>query len=166
MNAPDTQMDHDIIDQSLGLYFSWQHCFFQSFPENLFGQDMASGSTKYCSRLLVNAVSAAGCLLSPWDHLPGGAQRPQELSKFFIDEAKRELSAIEEPNIPSIAGLIILSQLEGKRGRMHQAWDYCGRSARLALDAGLHLKDYRQEAAPVDSNARNHTFWGCIIADQ
>lgn len=166
MNAPDTSMDHEIINQSLALYFSWQHCFFQSFPENLFVQDMSSGSTRYCSRLLVNAVSSAGCHLSPWSHLPGGNKRPLELSKTFFDEAVQELGATERTGIPTVAGLIILAQLEGKRGRMHQAWDYCGRSARLALDLGLHLRNDDQDADEVETTARNHTFWGCFIADQ
>ena len=166
MNATDTSMDHDIINQSLALYFSWQHCFFQSFPENLFIQDMSSGSTRYCSRLLVNAVSSTGCHLSPWSQLPGGNQRPLELSRLTFDEAIRELPTIEEPSIPTVAGLIILAQLEGKRGRMHQAWDYCGRSARMALHLALHLRNDGQDADQVETTARDHTFWGCFVADQ
>jgi len=166
MNAPDASMDHDIINQSLALYFSWQHCFFQSFPENLFIQDMSSGSTRHCSRLLVNAVSSAGCHLSPWSQFPGGNQRPLELSRISFDEATRELNSLEEPSIPTVAGLIILAQLEGKRGRMHQAWDYCGRSARMALDLALHLRNDSPDVDPVETTARNHTFWGCFVADQ
>lgn len=159
-------MDQEIISQSLGLYFSWQHCFFQSFPERLFVQDMTSGSTKHCSRLLVNAVSSAGCHLSPWSQLPGGNQRPNELARISLDEATRELGNIDVPSIPSVAGLIILAQLEGKRGRMHQAWDYCGRGARMALDLALHLRNEWQELDEVELQARDHTFWGCFIADQ
>ena len=166
MNAPDTSMDHEIINQSLALYFSWQHCFFQSFPEHLFVQDMSSGSTRYCSRLLVNAVSSAGCYLSPWPQLANGNQRPLELSQTFFDEATRELATIEKPSIPTVAGLIIMANIEGKRGRMHRLWDYSGRSARMALDLGLHLRSEGPELDEVETMARNHTFWGCFIADQ
>jgi hypothetical protein len=166
MNAPDVSRDHEIINQSLGLYFTWQHCFFQSFPEHLFVQDMSSGSTKYCSTLLVNAISSAGCHLSPWHELPGGNQHPLELSRIAFDEAVRELYAVEEPSIPTVASLIILAQLEGKRGRMHQAWDYCGRAARMALDLALHLRSDPQESDEIETKARNHTFWGCFVADQ
>jgi hypothetical protein len=158
--------DHEIINESLRLYFTWQHSFFQSFPEHLFIQDMSSGSTRYCSRLLVNAVSSAGCHLSPWPQLPNGNQRPLELSRIAFDEAMHELYAVEEPSIPTVAGLIILSQLEGKRGRMHQAWDYCGRAVRMALDLALHLRSDGHGADDVETAARNHTFWGCFVADQ
>ncbi|EOD48011.1 putative c6 transcription factor protein [Neofusicoccum parvum UCRNP2] len=34
--------DHDWIEHLLSLYFSWQHQFFQNFPEQLFRADMAS----------------------------------------------------------------------------------------------------------------------------
>jgi hypothetical protein len=163
MNMPN---EHGIINHSLGLYFSWQHCFFQSFPQKLFLQDMASNSTLYCSKMLVHAVCSAGCLLSPWPELPAGNQRPLELSKVFFDEATRELAAIDTPSIPTVAGLFILSHVEGNRGRMSRAWDYCGRSARMALDLNLHLRDDRHDADEVDTMARNHAFWGCFIADQ
>jgi hypothetical protein len=166
MRPSESPMDQDIINESMALYFSWQHCFFQSFPQSLFVQDMSSGSTRYCSRLLVNAVSSAGCHLSPWSHLPGGKQRPLEISKDLLDDATHELSTIDSPSIPTIAGLLILAFLEGKRGRMHQSWDYYGRSARMALDLGLHLRSDDSLADGVETTARNHMFWGCFIADQ
>ncbi|KIW03216.1 uncharacterized protein PV09_05440 [Verruconis gallopava] len=160
------QYDQDIVNHALRLYFTWQHCFFQSFPQALFLQDMSSGSTKYCSRLLVNAVCSAGCLLSPWSELPTGNQRPQEVSRITFDDAVRELAMVDEPSIPTIAGLFILSHVEGNRGRMHRAWDYCGRAARMALDLNLHLRDDRQGVDEVEVRAKSHAFWGCFIADQ
>jgi hypothetical protein len=150
----------------LGLYFSWQHCFFQSFPQKLFLQDMASGNDSYCSKQLVNAIASAGCLLSPWPELPSGNVRPLELSRRFFDEAIHELNLLDTPSIPTVAGLFILSHIEGNRGRMHRAWDLCGRSARMALDLNLHLKNAHRGTDEVESMARNHTFWGCFIADQ
>jgi hypothetical protein len=166
MNAQEPGLDQDIINESMALYFAWQHCFFQSFPQSLFVQDMSSGSTQYCSRLLVNAVSSAGCHLSPWTHLPGGKQRPLEISKNLLEDAKHELSKINTPSIPTISGLLILGQLEGRSGRMDLAWDYYGRGARMALDLGLHLRSDEAAADGVETTARNHMFWGCFIADQ
>ncbi|TKA73117.1 hypothetical protein B0A49_03413 [Cryomyces minteri] len=39
--------DEDFIEHLLGLYFAWQHCFFQSFPEKLFRDDMVKGGEAY-----------------------------------------------------------------------------------------------------------------------
>lgn len=158
--------DRDVISHSLALYFSWQHCFFQSFPQRLFLQDMAEGRTKYCSRLLVNAICASGCLLAPWPNMPEGAQRPLDLSKAFFEESMRELALVEIPSIPTVAALYNMSHVEGNSGRMHRAWDFCGRSVRMALDLNLHLRDDRQTTTGEEKTGRNHAFWGCFIADQ
>jgi hypothetical protein len=161
-----TVNDDDIVHHSLGLYFSWQHCFFQSFPQKQFLQDMSSGATQYCSKLLIYGICSAGCLLSPWPDLPAGNQRPLELSKNFFDEATRELATIDQPSITTLAGLLLLSHVESYHGRMHRAWDYCGRSARMALDLNLHRREDTRGRDEVGISARNHAFWACFIADQ
>lgn len=38
--------DHGLVNHLLKLYFTWQHAFFQNFPESLFRKDMAAGRTK------------------------------------------------------------------------------------------------------------------------
>lgn len=38
--------DRELVEHLLRLYFTWQHAFFQNFPEDLFRRDMASGRTK------------------------------------------------------------------------------------------------------------------------
>jgi hypothetical protein len=164
--------DKEYIGELLALYFSWQHSFFQSFPEKLFRRDMRSGGTKYCSKLLVNAICASGCLLTPRHEATGNFGDPMAACKDFFDEAIHLLRETEISSIPSVAGLFMLSHVEGYRGRLNMAWDYCGRSARMALDLNLHLRSDRPSSdqlspeAEVEEMARTHAFWGCFIADQ
>lgn len=164
--------DKEYTNELLALYFSWQHSFFQSFPESLFRRDMRSGGTKYCSKLLVNAICASGCLLIPRHESTGYFGDPMAACKEFFDEAHYLLKETEVSSIPSVAGLFMLSHVEGYRGRLNMAWDYCGRSARMALDLNLHLRSDRPSSdqlsveAEVEEMARTHTFWGCFIADQ
>jgi hypothetical protein len=51
-----------------------------------------------------------------------------------IRRVKQELAMVDGPSILTVAGLFIMSHVEANRGRMHDAWNYCGRSARMALD--------------------------------
>jgi hypothetical protein len=162
----------EFIEHLLSLYFSWQHSFFQSFPEMLFRQEMASGKTKYCSKLLFNGICAAGCLLSGRPEARRDPDDPLTSGSSFFDESLRLLKNSEVSSIPSVAGLFVLAHVEGYRGRLNMMWDYCGRSARMALDLNLHLRSERpkfDELSPdaqIEERARLHAFWGCFIADQ
>jgi hypothetical protein len=165
-------VDPDFIEHLLALYLSWQHSFFQSFPEQLFRQDMESGRTKYCSKLLVHGICAAGCLLSNRPEARRDPNDPLTAGVSFFNECVNSLKETEVSSLPSIAGLFVLAHVEGYRGRLNMMWDYCGRSARMALDLNLHLKsdrtssDHLSEEAEIEERARVHAFWGCFIADQ
>lgn len=165
--------DQEFIEHLLSLYFSWQHSFFQSFPEKHFREDMAAGRTKYCSKILVNAICAAGCLLSsrpearrdPNDSLTAGLD--------FFDEAMRLLNDIKVSTLTTTAALYIMSHVDGHRGRLSSLWMFCGRSSRMALDINLHLRTDKQHGEKggstdlhVEERARLHAFWGCFIGDQ
>lgn len=164
--------DRDLIEYLLSLYFSWQHCFFQSFPEKLFREDKAAGRTKYCSRLLVNAICAAGCLLYNHTEPDHNSFDPRTAGSRFFDEAVKILNDTEQPSIPTTAALYLLCHVEGSRGRMSALWMLSGRSTRMALHLNLHLRSDRamNESITTDSEkterARRHAFWGCFISDQ
>lgn len=38
--------DDELLSHLMGLYFTWQHAFFQNFPEKLFRQDYVNRRTK------------------------------------------------------------------------------------------------------------------------
>jgi len=164
--------DQEFIDHLISIYFTWQHSFFQSFPEKLFREDMAAGRTRYCSKVLVNAVCAAGCLLSP---RPEARRDPNDASTAdigFFDEAMRLLRETQVSSIPTVAALFLLCHVESYRGDLGLVWNFCGQSSRMALDLSLHLRSDRAPSddptseARIEEHARVHTFWGCFIADQ
>ena len=172
-NQPWTQVtdDQEFIEHLLSLYFSWQHSFFQSFPEKLFREDMASGRTKYCSTILVNAICAAGCLLSSKPEARRDPNNSLTAGLDFFEEAIRQLNDINVSTIPTTAALYLLCHVDGHRGRMSSLWMLCGRSMRMALDMNLHLRDDKisNETQPtlakVHERARLHVYWGCFIGD-
>jgi hypothetical protein len=164
--------DQEFIDHLISIYFTWQHSFFQNFPEKLFREDMAAGRTRYCSKVLVNAVCAAGSLLSP---RPEARRDPNDASTAdigFFDEAIRLLRETQVSSIPTVAALFLLCHVECYRGHLGLVWNFCGQSVRMALDLNLHLRsdktpsDDLSSETKIEERARMHAFWGCFIADQ
>ena len=105
--------DAELVEHLLTLYFTWQHSFFQSFPEKLFRSDMASGRTKFCNSVLVNAICAAGCFLSGrkvvWDKHADG----KNLMESFLDEACEQVSGVKESTIAVTAALSLVAYVAG-----------------------------------------------------
>lgn len=163
--------DHDWIEHLLSLYFSWQHQFFQNFPEQPFRADMASGRTNYCSELLVNALCAAGCLFSSSRRARRDQDDPGTAGLDFYEEAVRLLNEEQASTLTTTAALSILCHIEGNFTRLSSQWQYSGRSSRMALDLNLHLRSEiapkdLQSAEVIENNACAHVFWGCFITDQ
>jgi hypothetical protein len=164
--------DKEFIEHLLDVYFMWQHSFFQNFPEPLFRQDYEAGRTKYCSRVLVNAICAASCLLSDRPEARGDPNDPSTAGAGFFEEGMILLNRSDRSSIPTTAGVFILSHVEGYRARLGAMWGLVGRSARMALDLNLHLRNDRMtlEEMPPElhktESGRIHCFWGCFISDQ
>ncbi|KAF2757070.1 hypothetical protein EJ05DRAFT_501611 [Pseudovirgaria hyperparasitica] len=164
--------DLEYVNHLLDVYFAWQHSFFQSFPENLFRRDMASGETKFCSSTLVNAICAAGCLLSSRTRARRDPEDARSAGLDFYEEAVRLLNSDNcASSIPTTAALFLLCHVEGNRGRLSSLWMYSGKSSRMALDLNLHLRIEVRENEMDDETqrqefARRHAFWGCFISDQ
>jgi Fungal specific transcription factor domain/Fungal Zn(2)-Cys(6) binuclear cluster domain len=164
--------DKEFIEHLFDSYFMWQHSFFQNFPEELFRQDYETGRTKYCSRVLVNAICAAGCLLSGRPEARGDQYDPSTAGAGFFEEGMILLNRADRASIPTTAGVFLLSHVEGYRARLGAMWGLVGRSARMALDLGLHLKHDRMpfdqfpSSTQREESARIHAFWGCFISDQ
>jgi len=164
--------DMEFMDHLLSLYFTWQHCFFQSYPENLFRRDYQSYKTKYCSRLLVHAICAAGCQLSDRVEARRDPRDPRTAGLDFFDEAVRLLNESPTSSVPTTTALHLLCHLESQRGRLSALWDYSGRSGRMALDLNLHLRNDRPsgdtipEDARIAESAKGHVFWGIFMSDQ
>ena len=172
-NSPWTQVtdDQEFIEHLLSLYFSWQHSFFQSFPEKLFREDMAAGRTKYCSTILVNAICAAGCLLSSRPEARRDPNNSMTAGLDFFEEAVKQVNETSTSTMPTTAALYLLCHVDGHRGKLSSLWMYSGRSSRMALDMNLHLRSDKSPHEKVSADAhlheraRLHAFWGSFIGD-
>lgn len=160
--------DNEFIEHLFRLFFAWQHCFNQSFPEGLFRADYAAGRTTYCSSFLVNSICAVACLVSNRPearaNVNGVAGDHKTAGVDFYHAAVSQLDRDGVSSICTVTGLALLSYFEATHGRLSQSWLFCGRSGRMALDLNLHLQDGK----PQDRStlACLYTFWGSFVADQ
>ncbi|KAB8337010.1 hypothetical protein FH972_021314 [Carpinus fangiana] len=170
----DVTQDAELVEYLLTLYFTWQHSFFQSFPEKLFRNDYENGRTKYCSPMLVNAICAAGCFLADPAKIKERLPDNENLADRFYEAAVKLLDAAQHSAVTTTAALYLISYFEGTRGRLSNLWMFSGRSSLMAIDIDLHLKrafrdiedpEKRQEAQN-ERKARCHAFWGAFHVDQ
>lgn len=167
----DVTQDPELIDHLFSLYFSWQHTFYQMFPEDLFRADYERGGQDYCSRFLVNAICATGSLLSRRPAVFESTDDPNSAGLPFYRSAQDHLRRAPASSICTVAGLSLLANFEAARGRVSAMWAYSGQSSRMALDLSLHLRngtpnDENDELMRMAERSKVHTFWGCFITDQ
>ena len=149
--------DAEFVDHLLNLYFSWSHPFFCFFSKDHFLRDMARGSTKYCSAMLVNAVLSVACQYSD---RPAARDRAGD---YFFSEAQRHAENIGAADLTAVQAMAVMAVREGSAGRDHISYRLCGRAVRLALEMGLHLADTTAGEPNLRSSEidiRKLTFWG------
>lgn len=74
--------DDGSLQKTLELYFLCEYHFFSAFHRDLFLDDMLSGSTQYCTPLLVNGIMALACVSVQWCCSPPNIQtRSGQLTK-------------------------------------------------------------------------------------
>ncbi|KAI4737203.1 hypothetical protein E4T50_12332 [Aureobasidium sp. EXF-12298] len=149
--------DAEFVDHLLNLYFSWSHPFFCFFSKDHFLRDMARGSTKYCSAMLVNAVLSVACQYSD---RPAARERAGD---YFFSEAQRFAENIGAAELTSVQALAVMAVREGSAGRDHISYRLIGRSVRLAMEMGLHLAETtagEPNLRSTEMDIRKLTFWG------
>ncbi|KAG9856957.1 3-oxo-5-alpha-steroid 4-dehydrogenase, partial [Aureobasidium melanogenum] len=149
--------DAEFVDHLLNLYFCWSHPFFCFFSKSHFLRDMARGSTKYCSALLVNAVCSVACQYSD---RPAACERAGD---YFFGEAQRLAENISALELTSVQAMAVMAVREGSAGRDHISFRLIGRAVRLAMEMGLHLADTtagKPNLCSSEMDIRKLTFWG------
>ncbi|KAI1378381.1 hypothetical protein F4677DRAFT_466122 [Hypoxylon crocopeplum] len=104
--------DDQLLRRLLTAYFYYQHPWTAGFQMDYFLKDMASGRTRFCSSLLVNAVLAAACHMSREIPDRNKFWVPQALGYQFLAEAKRLWELESRRGVGSltmIQGAIVLS---------------------------------------------------------
>ena len=152
--------DADLVEHLLNLYFCWVHPFYQLFSRDHFIHNMGRGGTGFCSAMLVNALLANACHYSDRPSARGDPRNPSTAGDQFFAEAKRLLDKTERPSLTTVQALGLMSIREASQGRDSNAYQYVGRSVRMALELGLHLSMIGSGMRPAEIEVRKITFWG------
>ncbi|OAP56705.1 hypothetical protein AYL99_08817 [Fonsecaea erecta] len=133
---PGTQIDMD-SDRLKTLLFN-NYCNFQTLSvtiihRELFLSHRARGiRSQHYSRFLENSLLACSARLST-------SVAVRALGSSFAMRAKSEIvSEMEDPNVATLQGMLLLSDYEMTEGRDRVGWMYCGIACRLIVDLGLH----------------------------
>ncbi|TVY34716.1 Nitrogen assimilation transcription factor [Lachnellula occidentalis] len=161
--------DRALVEHLMALYFCWEYPTFASLNKEYFLEDYRSGSQRYCSSLLINAILALGCRFSDEAVSQLNTQNSDSAGDKFFAEAKRLLEAETDRHVlTTIQALGLMSIREVSCGRSSQSLYYSGQSIRLAIEMGLHREPEDEDSEDFRDNhaVRSATFWGAFSLDQ
>lgn len=132
-----------------------------------FDQDRHSGSLRYYSAFLHLCALAMGYRFADKQRSDIRAIARNAYESTIHQEAKRilALSLDDLGDIPSIAALLILGDLEVGVGRADVGWMYTGIALRLFVDMGLHIEADRH-LSEWDRKPRIGILRACFVADR
>lgn len=157
------------ISHVMTLYFCWEYPTFASLNKEHFLEDYRSGTDRYCSQLLVNAILALGCRLSNHAEARVNPTDSTTAGDHFFAESLRLLALEKDKHaLTTIQAFGLLALREASCGRTSESYYYAGQSIRLAIEVGLHRdsEDDTSRAAEIDHEVRSATFWGAFSLDQ
>lgn len=169
--------DAELIVHLMNMYTTWHYTYFTTLAKQLFFRDFFLGKQpgntprkhEYCTSLLVNAMLALGCHFTS---LPAARADPDDSATagdHFFKEAKRlilENDEHENPKLPTVQALALMSVREAGCGREAKGWVYSGMSFRMACDLGLDVDSGSSSLDEQEVDARRITFWGCFLFDK
>jgi hypothetical protein len=134
--------------------------------------DFTSGTPRFCSSLLVNAMLALGARSSDAPEARKNPADSQSAGEHFFEEAKRLLGNEEVPTLPTIQALGIMSLRQASCGKDASSFFYARQSLRMAIDIDLHRNRPASRAndntifSEAEREVRTATFWGCFNLEQ
>jgi Fungal specific transcription factor domain len=172
MQGVDTQWtkvssDKAMIEHMFALYFCWEYPIFQTLSREQFLSDLRTGTHRYCSHLLVNAMLALGCRLSVQQDSQSNPDDESTAAGRFFAEAKRLLAEKRPPMLPAVQALCLMSLYEASCGRDSESWFFSCQSIQMAIEMGLHTEmPIHDQLAAVEQEVRTATFWGAFSLHQ
>ncbi|SMR60784.1 unnamed protein product [Zymoseptoria tritici ST99CH_1E4] len=155
-NSPE---DPEFVDHLLNLYYCWLYPFHSFVCWETFNKDRLHGGTDFCSSALMYAILAIGCHYSDRPQARTDPNNPSTAGDIYFAEAKRIVNNADKPHLTTVQALGIMSLREGSAGRDSLAYQYAGRSVRMALEMGLHLSVLKENMRTVDAQVRKIAFW-------
>ncbi|KAK5245285.1 hypothetical protein LTS06_009291, partial [Exophiala xenobiotica] len=164
--------DDNLVQHLISLYFSWEYPVFASLSKEHFLLDFHSGSERFCSSLLVNAMLALGARFCDLVEVRKDKDNRGSAGDQFYEEAQRLLGFEDTPSLTKIQALGLMSLRQASCGHDMSGWHLSRYAMRNALDLDLHLADSQDRRADrlLYSNPERQvsaaTFWGSYTLEQ
>jgi hypothetical protein len=163
--------DQALVEHLLALYFCWEYPICATVSQEHFMDDFRKGRRRYCSSLLVNALSALASRFSdqPGIKRAGGSNAGDD----FFEEAGRLLNEENDYHeLTTIQALGVMSIREASCGRIRQSLYLSAESIRVAIEMGLNTDaptrhdDTSAEEVETEKAVREATFWGAFSLNE
>ncbi|OAG06511.1 uncharacterized protein CC84DRAFT_1090661 [Paraphaeosphaeria sporulosa] len=152
--------DNRALRKYLGSYFRTPSVLSPVFHKDLFLEDMMTGETRFASKLLVNAVLAAGCqgcldLEDRWM-----LWHPENIAYKFMSECKRlwDLEPPERSRLTTVQAALILNITYNLNANDFIAIRYLDQACDMATALGL-FEPARHDISSKSYRARAITAW-------
>ncbi|RHZ63234.1 putative C6 transcription factor [Aspergillus thermomutatus] len=134
-------VDDEVASHLLSLYFAWENPTWQLVDQHMFLKDLASGSKRFCSPLLVHALLFFGCSCSYSLDRITDRQEEKSLGKKLYAEIQR-LWQIEKDqlNLPTAQSSILIGLLCCTLGIDRLGTKHILHGAKLCHKLELHCK--------------------------
>ncbi|KAF2465245.1 uncharacterized protein BDR25DRAFT_337166 [Lindgomyces ingoldianus] len=158
--------DSNLLVHLMSAWYTWEYVYYHFLDWDLFLDDMVSGRTDFCSRLLVHALLASASFQSS---LVNDRAKPfaDNVLTLFYREARR-LWELEEgqDSLPRLQSALLLFVVLGKHGRDKVGYTFLVEACRIAQDLGLFTLSettsaQKPQEVPLEKleRARTVTAW-------
>ncbi|KAI8980911.1 fungal-specific transcription factor domain-containing protein [Pilobolus umbonatus] len=155
----------EIVEHMFDLFFAYLFPTIPILDEVSLRTDLREGK---CSDFLILCIIGACARFSD---RPDIKENPAWLAgEKYAEKARSMLiKVLDEPNIPHLQGILLLSMHEYGCGRGSRSWMYGGIAIRMALELGLH-EDHEEEDADqeelFDQEMKRRLFWSVFCIDK
>ncbi|OAG35033.1 hypothetical protein AYO21_10820 [Fonsecaea monophora] len=168
-------VDRETQDYLLNLYWKYQDNVLRVFHKGAFLHDLERRRTRYVSKALLTCIFASAARISDRPAIRALALSTQDDS---MDEKQPPLLALAtrylddelmHPQLTTIQSLLLLSTSYCALSLDTKGWLITGNACRLAIELGLHFGTNKLSSpslTDLDIEARQNTFWACIVFDR
>ncbi|KAF4441607.1 nitrate assimilation regulatory nirA [Fusarium acutatum] len=130
--------DEPLLHSLMEAYFLHIYSAFPFFHKECFLRGLGSGSHRFCSSLLVNAVLAHACHANPTIAHRNEHWNPQTLGYTFLAEARRLLELeTGRPKITTVQAMLVMNITMNDHGVDAASYQYLTKAVSLANILGL-----------------------------
>ncbi|GKZ27612.1 hypothetical protein AbraIFM66951_005606 [Aspergillus brasiliensis] len=176
----DDQIDPTLVDELVGLYFTWECPWAPVVDETLFRRswqakdgdnDNDEDDDRYFSPLLLNAILACGSRHSDEVAIRSDPDDPNTAGRLFLEKAEVLLYYdLKRPNITTLQSLVIMATAYVAMGAEAAGWLHQGMASRLAQDMGLNLDSVLLRSSAnlsmEDVDLRRRVYWALYCEDK